>query len=70
MRALVTLTHKVTVIVEGDDIDQITNWARERTPSEAADDCHKNGYQPNEDYDEYIEPMEDSDDGVCIKINQ
>ena len=68
MRALVTLTHKVTVIVEGDDIEQITDWAREHTPSEAADDCHKNGCQPSEDYDEYIEPIEDSDE-ADIKLN-
>lgn len=72
MKALVTLTHKVTVIVEGDNLDQIANWASERTPSEAADDCHKNGYQPYEDYEDYVELMEDSDDPedeADIKIN-
>lgn len=57
MKAYVTLTYKVTVLVEGNDIDQITEWANEHTPSEAADDCRKNGHCPHEDYDEYIDPV-------------
>ena len=57
MKAMVTLTHKVTVIVEADDLDIIRDWSIENTPSEVYEQARKNGFYPAEDYDEYIEPV-------------
>ena len=72
VQARVTLTHKVTVIVQAEDLSQITDWANEHTPEEAYEDARKNGMWPSEDYDELIEPVrytDDPDDEVDIKLS-
>ena len=54
MIAKVRLTYTVDVFVKGDSEDQIMDWAREHTPSEAADDVAKRGKTVNESWDEEI----------------
>lgn len=68
VQALVTLTHKVTVLVQADDLDKITDWAYEHTPEEAAKMCK----YPHEDYDEFVEPVrytDDPEEEVDIKLD-
>lgn len=59
MKRCVTLTYKVTVVVEAENEDRIYNWAYENTPSEAYEDAIKNGRIAREDYKECIEYAND-----------
>lgn len=61
MIAKVKLTHTVTVFVKGENENQIMDWARYTTPSEAY--ANASSVDPEEHYDEIIECFvrEDSD---------
>jgi len=54
MIAKVRLTCTVDVFVKGESEDQIMDWAREHTPSEASDDAAKSGNLIDENYEEEI----------------
>lgn len=54
MIAKVKLSYVVTCFVKGESEDQIMDWAREHTPSEAQCDAAKSGHFINESYDEEI----------------
>ena len=70
MIAEVRLTYTVDVIVKGDDEDQIMDWAREHTPSEAVDDAQKRGRYPGETWDEEIISYRKDDAGYDIDITK
>ena len=54
MIAKVKMTYTVDVFVKGENEEQIMDWARQHTPSEAQDDAAKSGHYIDERYDEEI----------------
>ena len=54
MIAKVKLSYTVTCFVKGESEDQIMDWAREHTPSEAQRDAFKSGHYIDESFDEEI----------------
>lgn len=55
MKKEVTLTHSVTLFVEGTSEDEIQDWLNNTTPSEARDLAESQGHTVEEHYAEEIQ---------------
>ena len=69
MKAKVNLTYSVTLFVEGDSYDEISDWLAQTTPGEALKQAKdQTGNYVEQDYDEQIECFVSDDSEVDLVI--